>query len=697
MVDRTPVVTIESPAGVTLVEPHDVVTLRFFASDDAGIASVDMHMRMPSGEERERRLWSALDDGGPRAELRASSSFGVDELGAREGDAIVVWLEAHDGDMVGGPNTGKSAEITLELASPDKRLASFIPALQAAADAAVALLGNRLERPLTDDPVQARARFSQLERETHDWLGLLDEVVKRAQGADDARALDLDQVRGIRKRNQRLLDQETGLHAEPVRPLALRSGHDERSIAELERDVIMLADLLAKAHVDEAGAIADELRELKKHIEELLSKLGKDPSPEDERKLMAEIARAERRLAELSQSLSRMATRVPSEFVNREALEAPEAQSTLEDLEKAVRGHDLRSAAEHLEKLAKQIDEMASQIGEGGMKLRESRFGPQDQAMAGARRKLDMLSAEQERLAGRSQELMKGMQERAGGQSGDERARELSPQAEALRQSLDELSQPGSPQDFRSQQIGRAQERLGDARDALENGDLAAANGMAQAAAQDLEQAAQELESEARMFPGHQGETARKAEAARKAADDAKRLTQEIAKGTPSASGEMTAAERKRMQDDLEPQRKTRDATSQLRDEMESGPNGMPLSPDGVESLDQAREAMQRAEQAMQRGDVKQASQQQADASSKLKKLAQKLAEEQRQGGSGAPGHEQEGDSGSNAENTPVHIPGADEFKGPAQMRRKLLDAMREATPSGFEAAVQRYYQELLR
>ena len=29
--------------------------------------------------------------------------------------------------------------------------------------------------------------------------------------------------------------------------------------------------------------------------------------------------------------------------------------------------------------------------------------------------------------------------------------------------------------------------------------------------------------------------------------------------------------------------------------------------------------------------------------------------------------------------------------------RRKLLDAMHEASPSGFEAAVQRYYEELLR
>jgi hypothetical protein len=45
----------------------------------------------------------------------------------------------------------------------------------------------------------------------------------------------------------------------------------------------------------------------------------------------------------------------------------------------------------------------------------------------------------------------------------------------------------------------------------------------------------------------------------------------------------------------------------------------------------------------------------------------------------------------------PVHIPGAEEWKGPTELRRKLLDAMHEGGPSGYEAAIQRYYQELMR
>ncbi|HEX2678580.1 MAG TPA: DUF4175 family protein, partial [Polyangiales bacterium] len=681
VVDRVPMVRIDSPGNATLVEPDDVLTLQLTASDDGGLASIDMHARMPSGEDRTRRVWSALDDGGARTELRASSAFAVKELGLAEGESVVIWLEAHDGDLVSGPNTGKSEEITLEVMSPGKKLAAFIPSLQAASDAAVALLGDRLELDVPQDPVAARTRFNRLSGETQSWLAQLDAVVKLAQHSDGGRALDTDQLRGMRKRNQHLLDNEAAMHLEPVQPFGPRNTLDKRHVEELERDVVLLADLLAKAHVDEAGAIADELRDLKKRIEELLAKLDKTHSPEAERQLLAEIEQAERRLAELSQSLSRMATRVPSEFVNREALEAPETDSTLQSLEDAVKKHDLHGAAEHLEKLAQQIDELAKQIGQGGVRLRESRFGPRDQAMAEARQKLAMLSDEQERLAQRSQQVMEGAMSRSqGGNDGSQRAQSLAPQADALRKSLDSLK-TGDSQNWGQQSLDRAQSRLDDARDALKSGDLAAANGMAQAAQQDLQNTANELEGEARNMPGNADAQAR-AERARQAANDATKLSQDIANGAPNLAGKMTPGERQRLQGDVEPQRKTRDATDELREAMNKGPDGNPLSPDGADSLDSAKQAMQRAEDALQRGDPREAAQQQADASSQLKKLAQKLADQQsgkKNGGSGnQPGDEQEanGDSG-NSDNAPVHIPGADEFRGPAKMRRKLLDAMR--------------------
>ncbi|HKP60787.1 MAG TPA: hypothetical protein VJV78_28860, partial [Polyangiales bacterium] len=413
--DTKPVVEIEEPRNGAFVTADASIALRFVASDDVGLAAVDLHVRTPSGVERQRRLFSALDDGGPKPTLRAAVELVPSELGAREGDTIVVWLEAQDEDVVRGPNLGKSAEISLEVTGRGRTLSGFIPELQTIADGAVDVLGDRLENEVPDDPRAARQRFTEIERGARVWLAQLDALLSHADHSQAGAVVDSDQLRGIKRRNQRLLSSEAALHTSNVHSRSERADIDARLVDELERDVLLLADMLAKAHVDEARVIAEELRGLKQRIEALLDKLGKSQSPEAERELLAEIAKAERRLAELAQSLSRMATRVPSEFVNRDAVPQEQAQTSLSDLERAVRDHDLQAAADHLDALAKQIDDLAGQLGQGGLRLAENRFGPRDKALAAAQQQLQLLASEQERLAGRSAELARGAQRRAAG------------------------------------------------------------------------------------------------------------------------------------------------------------------------------------------------------------------------------------------------------------------------------------------
>ena len=53
--------------------------------------------------------------------------------------------------------------------------------------------------------------------------------------------------------------------------------------------------------------------------------------------------------------------------------------------------------------------------------------------------------------------------------------------------------------------------------------------------------------------------------------------------------------------------------------------------------------------------------------------------------------------AGNGRTQTPVEIPGAEDFEGPLELRRRMLDAMREESPEGYAGAVRRYYEELLR
>lgn len=690
--DTKPNIEIEEPQNGAFVTADASIALRFVATDDVGVAAVDLFVRTPAGVERQRRLFSALDDGGAKPTLRAAVELVPAELGAREGDTLTVWLEAQDEDAVHGPNIGKSAEISLEVTGKGRTLSGFIPDLQGIADAAVDVLGDRLEQDIPDDAKAARARFASVEKSSRGWLAQLDAILQRAEHAQASTVVDSDQLRGIKRRNLRLLGTEAGLHAGSVRPKSERVDADARAVDELERDVLLLADMLAKAHIDEARVIAEELRGLKQRIEALLEKLGKSQSPEAERELLAEIAKAERRLAELAQSLSRMATRVPSEFVNRDAVQQEQAQSSLGDLEKAVRDHDLQAAANHLDALARQIDDLAGQLGQGGLKLAENRFGPRDKALAQAQQQLQMLASEQDRLAGRSSDLARGAQKRAPGGDGAERAKQLAPQAEALEQEVGKLAsnQPA----WRSSAMSRAQERLRDANAALRTGDLARGKDMAEASERGLLEASGELEAEAEMYPGHNGETADRARRAERARQEAEKLSEAISKAMPPASDQMTDAERNRVKSDADPQRKAADAAKQLQDQFSHGPDGLPLSPETADALEDVRESMRDAAESLEDGRVDQAAQEQRAAAERLQKTAQQLAK--KQGSASGGGGERPGGDGARAE-APVRIPGEGDWKGPTELRRKLLDAMHEASPSGFEAAVERYYEELLR
>ena len=54
-----------------LAPPAELLSLRYTADDDVGIANIQLHARVEGGAEKQQVIFSALDDGGPQRELRA--------------------------------------------------------------------------------------------------------------------------------------------------------------------------------------------------------------------------------------------------------------------------------------------------------------------------------------------------------------------------------------------------------------------------------------------------------------------------------------------------------------------------------------------------------------------------------------------------------------------------------------------------
>jgi hypothetical protein len=148
-----------------------------------------------------------------------------------------------------------------------------------------------------------------------------------------------------------------------------------------------------------------------------------------------------------------------------------------------------------------------------------------------------------------------------------------------------------------------------------------------------------------------------------------------------------------------------------LAERFAEGPNGAPLSTEAADAVRSASSAMIQASDALDESDPQRAAESQDRAIALLEELLKQAEERQTRRSRGGRGR---GASASNDANggddrgtdegrdgTPrqdvVRIPDGSDFVGPAARRRRVLDAMQDDAPGGFEEAVRRYYEAILR
>jgi hypothetical protein len=124
--------------------------------------------------------------------------------------------------------------------------------------------------------------------------------------------------------------------------------------------------------------------------------------------------------------------------------------------------------------------------------------------------------------------------------------------------------------------------------------------------------------------------------------------------------------------------------------------------------VQEAQDGMGHAEQRLGRGEPRgaQAGEQQAlDKLQQFEDAMEQLAKQsQGQGGSGLPmpwgepsgEGDEEGESDS-VRHDRVEIPDAESSRAPAEFRKELLDAMKQAPPSSYKERVKQYYEELVK
>jgi hypothetical protein len=684
--DEPPQVTLITPDKDLVVEARQAVILEHHCTDDHAVHELTLIIKLPSGEHLRRAILTPSDD--PSPELYKETTVHLEEFSLAPADAVTVWLEAKDGNRVDGPGVGRSAVRTLTLASEITRRHDRIVELETLLDTLLAALAVRLENPLPKRLKDALRRRNASMIHYNGVMSLLADV------GDHRGPRTIPLLLDMKKRLERMHKREAFLYGAAGQP-ATRARYDRTIVGELEKDALVVADLISEARLNDAAEIAREMRQLRSEIASLIGELRRGQTPELQRALMAALDRADRRLAALRQQLREAMQYVPGEFVNRQSRQATESTDALRSVREALASGDLDAAEAALMKLDQTIEAMAQALAQSEESLVEARFGPRERALMKATDTIRDLEVEQQRMADKTRRAGEKAVERIAGKK-TSLASEIRGELEKIAKEVSELLGGVNEEalgPYESSLQGRANERLSDFKKALQGGDLGEALSMANRLAKAANELAKDLELSAMMFRGRGGQTADAAAQARQAAARAQELRDAAQEAVPDIAGELTPQERQQLGKQAERQSKAQQAAHQLARRLREEVGGVPVSEEAAEKLESIERPMQRAARALEEGDPLEANKQQDAAADQLRRLRQHLESQRRN--SGGSGGEDKG-KGTRSQQR-VEIPTGRSKADELAWRRRVLDAKNGAPPQGYQQAVDDYYERLLR
>jgi hypothetical protein len=623
-----------------------------------------------------------------QTELYGETVLYLEEFSLAPADAVTIWLEAKDENRVDGPGVGRSAVRTLTLASEITRRRDRIVELEKLLDALLKTLAVRLEQPLPKGLNAARQRLDAAMLPYRGAMSLLSNL------GDHRGPRTMPLLLDMKKRLERAHQREASGYREGGKP-STREASDRFIVTELEKDSLIVADLISEARLNDAAEIAHEMQQLRREIGSLIAELRRGQTPELQRALFAALDRAERRMEALRQQLREAMRYVPGEFVNRQSQEVHRSADALRTIREALANGDLDAAEAALTRLDQTIEAMTQALSQSEDSLVEARFGPRERALMRATETIRDLEVEQKHLAEKSRRVGEKAVERAAGGK-DSLASEVRGQLDKIAKEVSDLlgginGEALGP--YEASLRDRAEERLKDFDAALRGGDLGEALSMANRLAQAASELAKDLEISAMMFRGRDGQTSEAAAQARQAAARAQDLRDGARGAVPNIARELTEPERRQLGKQAEEQGKAQQAAHQLARRLREEVGGVPVSEEAAEELESIEHPMQRAGQALKDSDPLAAHKEQEAAAEQLRRLRQHIESQRRKSG-GAGGTDQ--GKGTRAHER-VEIPAARSKAEELAWRRRVLDAMNGRPPDGYQQAVNDYYERLLR
>jgi hypothetical protein len=710
-VDNPPRIEILGPADRLELPTPRPIEIGYTADDDYGLDRVELVYRI--GDQPEQRQLLRDAHGARTAQGRMvwdPASAGT----LLAGERIAYRVEAKDRDEVSGAKVGSSRTLYVVIQNPHESIEERLDRQRELLDRLMADLANRLEQaPPTRDSAtpsagDAQARLAAIAilhdaEESH--LALLGRLLD-----DDRREGTLGKalrgaLAGIADRLEHVLRDEAAAMgpkgstangsaggraagratSAPV-ALAKVTALADKHTAELEKDVLLLDDLIGRQRLEDLARLGRDLTDAHQRLQDLLQRYKATKDPGLRRQLEREARDLRQRINDLAQKIAALKARndVPEEWRNMPDMKAVAEQARkLDDLLERGDEAGLSKALSELGENLKSLRQMLDQNLEG---FGAERFPQENRVVAELMKKIGDLEGDERALQKETQALADRqeaeIEKRLKGQL-DEFLKRENEKVERLRSRLAGVP-TGDPESALAEEIERARDSAKQMKRLFAERDLAEAKGEAERAASSLDRASEHMD-------GDEGNRKRRGRPARpadiEAVNEAHATAQEIAedleKILPRASEMMTPEDREQARRQAEQQNAIGNRTDEAAAEAAKRLGKMPGLEKAESDLKGASTRMRQAGEMLKKSESKPAAGAERDAADRLAKLRDSLQE--RTMGTGKQQHD------------PVRIPGADESNAPRAWRQELMDAMKEKAPERFRDEVRRYYEELVR
>ena len=687
--DQAPNVQLMAPADTLDVTNLRRIELAYVIEDDFGLTSAELVWE--AGKDKGKKPLQL--EGAANGRTQGKVLWDIAELVVPSGGEVRYWIEAKDNDTIGGPNVGKSRELHLKVISPRERHEETLNRQQELAEKIVKNLGGRLT--LSADEPAPREELARTLKEAVVELGSIGAAFDKDPHASDAMRKALS---AMRERLDKLTALEQKLMPQPNKPSGkLAAGRfglvDPRMISELEDDTITLADWLDRERLEGLLDVSDEISAHGKRLADLMAQYNKTKDPRLLDEIEREMKALERAYADLDKHRKGMAEDVLDQYVHRNAIQAQQGESCLDEVRKLVHAGQTVQAQTKLEQCRQQHERAASALEGSLANLRGDKFSDEQKKLDEVMNELSDVAKDQDDIAAESNRIFESYAEKADEVAKDRRreaSKKVGTLVDKLRKRISEINEGGLTP-FAKEELDIVERRLTDVEKMVGDGDLAEALSMARQAKASLDTIAGELEAALNDDP-----KSKWADATQDALDGvtranpvAKELIAELQALSPRpdqimSPDDLKALERLRRREAMNKGRAQRlgDRTKQLGGDL-PGDTGAELG----KKLGGAIEQMGNADERMKQKDPSGARESTRAAADALAKARDRARSAARQAQEGAVGDE------------PIRIPGADEYRAPEKFREDLLDAMKKKTGAlpDYDDMLKRYYEELIK